>query len=95
MRAGGDGGSPAERYFAAAGFGGIVLLASDPRYEAARRVWNGMIDRRPALIARCRSTPDVQAAVGFARDTGTPARELRGAPAVAGWCPWEATGRHD
>jgi FAD/FMN-containing dehydrogenase len=37
-------------------------------YEAARAIWNGMIDRRPALIARCTCVEDVVAAVDFARD---------------------------
>jgi FAD/FMN-containing dehydrogenase len=46
---------------------GTVLRPDDPGYEEARRVWNGMIDRRPALIARCHGAADVVAAVNFAR----------------------------
>lgn len=46
---------------------GDVLLAGDPDYEGARRVWNGNVDRRPALIVRCATAADVQHAVGFAR----------------------------
>ncbi|MET0693351.1 MAG: FAD-dependent oxidoreductase, partial [Propionibacteriaceae bacterium] len=44
-----------------------VLRAEDPGYDEARRVWNAMIDRRPALIARCHETADVVAAVNLAR----------------------------
>ena len=45
---------------------GGVVLAADAHYESARRVWNGNIDRRPALIARCNGVTDVQHAVNFA-----------------------------
>ena len=38
---------------AAVAFAGELIGPRDGRYEAARRVWNGMVDRRPALIARC------------------------------------------
>jgi len=47
---------------------GPVLLAGDPDYDGARRIWNGMFDRHPALIARCRSNDDVSRAVSFARE---------------------------
>lgn len=47
---------------------GELLAPDDAGYDAARRVWNGMIDRRPALIARCASTADVAAAVNVARE---------------------------
>jgi FAD/FMN-containing dehydrogenase len=50
--------------------GGDLLLPDSPRYEEARHVWNGMIDRRPAAIARVRTTADVVAAVNFAREHG-------------------------
>jgi FAD/FMN-containing dehydrogenase len=46
---------------------GEVLSAGDDGYEEARQVWNGMIDRRPALIARCAGNADVIATVNFAR----------------------------
>ncbi len=45
---------------------GGLLTAADPAYDDARRVWNAAVDRRPALIARCLTESDVQAAVGFA-----------------------------
>ncbi len=47
---------------------GELLMPGDSGYEEARRVWNGMIDRRPALIARCATSEDVRRAVDFARD---------------------------
>jgi FAD/FMN-containing dehydrogenase len=49
-------------------FGGSVILPADPGYDAARTIWNGAIDRRPACIARCTGAADVVAAVGFARE---------------------------
>jgi hypothetical protein len=50
--------------------GGVVVLAGDAGYESARRVWNGNVDRRPALIARCANAADVQRAVSFASSRG-------------------------
>lgn len=46
-------------------FSGALLRDGDAGYEQARKVWNGQIDRRPALIARCQSVDDVRAAVRF------------------------------
>jgi FAD/FMN-containing dehydrogenase len=46
---------------------GDLLMDEHEAYEGARRVWNGNIDRRPALIARCAGVADVQRAVNFAR----------------------------
>ncbi len=48
-------------------FHGEVVLPSDAGYEETRQIWNAMIDRRPALIARCKSPEDVVRAVNFAR----------------------------
>jgi len=47
---------------------GEVVVPGDPDYDRARVVWNGMIDRFPAVVARCAGPADVIAAVGFARD---------------------------
>ncbi|GLI37404.1 FAD-binding oxidoreductase [Geobacter hydrogenophilus] len=47
---------------------GAVLLPGDAGYEESRTVWNGMIDRRPAIVARCLGTADVIASVRFARE---------------------------
>jgi len=44
------------------------MLSGHPDYDVARRIWNGMHDRRPALIARCLDSNDVSQAVSFARD---------------------------
>ena len=46
---------------------GEVITPTDPRYDETRAVWNGMIDKRPALIVRCSGVADVLAAVQFAR----------------------------
>ncbi len=50
---------------------GEVLGPDDPGYDAARTVWNGRFDSRPAVIVRAGSPDDVRAVVGFARTTGT------------------------
>jgi FAD/FMN-containing dehydrogenase len=52
------------------GFRGELLRPEDPSYEDARKVWNGSINRLPALIARCAGVADVIAAVKFAKDNG-------------------------
>jgi FAD/FMN-containing dehydrogenase len=53
-----------------ASFKGDVVVPGEPGYDEQRRVWNGSIDRRPAVIARCRDPEDVSAALRFARQTG-------------------------
>ena len=50
------------------GFRGDVIVPDHHDYDDARAVWNGTVDRRPRLIARCSGTADVAAAVSFARD---------------------------
>ena len=49
-------------------FAGEVILPGEPGYDAARAVWNGMVDRRPAIVVRPEGSSDVAAAVRFARD---------------------------
>jgi FAD/FMN-containing dehydrogenase len=49
---------------------GDVVAPGDPDYEAVRRLYNGMIDLQPRLIARCADVTDVLAAIGFGRDQG-------------------------
>jgi FAD/FMN-containing dehydrogenase len=51
-----------------AGLRGQLLAPGDEGYDRARKLWNGMFDRRPALIARCAGAADVIRAVSFARD---------------------------
>ncbi|HUF86669.1 MAG TPA: FAD-dependent oxidoreductase, partial [Thermohalobaculum sp.] len=63
---------------------GEALLPGDPGYDAARAVWNAMIDRRPALIVRCRDAADVTEAVQFAREHGLPVSIRGGGHNVAG-----------
>jgi FAD/FMN-containing dehydrogenase len=64
--------------------GGELLGPDHDGYHAARAVWNGMIDRRPALIARCASAADVAHAVEFARSRGLAAAVRGGGHNAAG-----------
>lgn len=65
-------------------FAGSLLRPGDADYEQARRVWNGLVDRRPALIARCTTTADVVAAVAAARASGLPLAVRGGGHAATG-----------
>jgi hypothetical protein len=64
--------------------GGELLLPASPGYDAARRVWNGAIDRHPACIARCTGVADVVAAVRFARERDLLVAVRSGGHGVAG-----------
>jgi len=63
---------------------GQLLRPNHPDYDDARKVWNGMIDRRPALIARCADASDVVAAVKFARSQNMIVSVKGGGHSVAG-----------
>jgi FAD/FMN-containing dehydrogenase len=63
---------------------GEVIAHDHFEYEAARRVWNGMIDKRPAAIARCADADDVATAVRFAAEHGLPLAVRGGGHNVAG-----------
>jgi FAD/FMN-containing dehydrogenase len=65
-------------------FSGELLRPSDASYEEARRVHNGLVDKRPALIARCHNTPDVVAAIKLRRDLGLEVAVRGGGHNVAG-----------
>ena len=66
------------------GFGGELVHPGDPAYDELRSVFNAMIDRHPALIARCKSADDVAAAVNAARDQGIPFSIYGGGHGVTG-----------
>jgi FAD/FMN-containing dehydrogenase len=66
------------------GFAGELIGRGHPVYERARRVWNGTIDRRPALIARCHNAGDVATALRFARERGLALAVRGGGHNVAG-----------
>src|SRR4051794_9364728 len=63
---------------------GELITPGHVEYEAARRVWNAMIDKRPAAIARCADADDVSVAVRFATEYGLPLAVRGGGHNVAG-----------
>jgi FAD/FMN-containing dehydrogenase len=65
-------------------FSGVLLRPGSAGYDAARAVWNGMVDRHPALIAYCVSRQDVVEAVAFARTTGILTAVRSGGHNIAG-----------
>ncbi len=68
----------------AATFGGQLLQPEDAGYDEARRVHNGLVDKRPALIARCRGAADIVDAVRLARKLGLEVAVRGGGHNVAG-----------
>ncbi|WP_214367653.1 FAD-binding oxidoreductase [Pseudonocardia sp. H11422] len=65
-------------------FRGTLVRPADEDYDTVRQVWNGMVDKRPALIARCAGAADVISAVNFAREQGLPVAVRGGGHNVAG-----------
>ncbi|MER8504748.1 MULTISPECIES: FAD-binding oxidoreductase [unclassified Mesorhizobium] len=63
---------------------GDLILPDDPGYDQARRVWNGMVDKRPAAVFYCAESSDVVAAVNFARSQGFLVAVRAGGHNVAG-----------
>src|SRR5262249_31904494 len=63
---------------------GEALLPGDEAYDGARRIWNAMIDKHPALIVRCAETQDVVRAVNFARENGLVLAIRGGGHTIAG-----------
>ena len=72
------------RTFDLPGFGGQLIHPGESGYDEARAVFNGMIDRRPAVIAVCTSVDDVVAAVNYARESGLPISVYGGGHSVTG-----------
>jgi FAD/FMN-containing dehydrogenase len=71
------------------GIGGRVIRAEDPDYEAARALWNGVFDRRPGLIVRCRDASDVAASIAFTREHDLRMAVRGGGHGVAGFASVE------
>jgi FAD/FMN-containing dehydrogenase len=66
-------------------FGGEIVTPDHSGYDEARRIFNGMFDRRPALIARCAGAADVAAAIQLARTEGLPLAVRGGGHSVPGY----------
>ena len=68
-----------------AGFEGELIRPGDAAYDQARRLWNGAIDRHPALIARCSGPGDAAAALTHALEARAPVTVRGGGHNVGGW----------
>jgi hypothetical protein len=73
----------------AAAVRGSLILPGDPEYDQARAVYNGMIDKQPAAIARCRDVADVITCVRFAREHGVEIAVRGGGHSAAGLGVWD------
>ena len=76
--------SPASAENLRARLSGRLIFPDDPGYDALRQVWNGRIDKRPALIARCANPSDIAEAIRFARDNDVAASVRGGGHNIAG-----------
>lgn len=76
--------APATSRFESEGFRGDLIHPGDPLYDDARKVFNGMIDRRPALVARCTNANDVVLAVALAKRHDLPISIYGGGHGVTG-----------
>jgi FAD/FMN-containing dehydrogenase len=66
-------------------FAGTIITPDDAGYDAARAIWNGTVDSRPAVIAQCHTVEDVVAAVNLVRTAGCPLAVRAGGHSVAGF----------
>ena len=66
-------------------FEGEIVLPGSAGYDAARIVWNGMIDRRPALVARCAGVEDVIRAIRFGREQDLTVAVRSGGHSIGGF----------
>src|SRR5436190_10989592 len=73
----------------AAAVRGSLILPGDPEYDQARAVYNGMVDKHPAAIARCRDVADVITCVRFAREHGVEIAVRSGGHSAAGLGVWD------
>lgn len=72
------------RVSAVPGFAGEAIYPDRPDYDPVRRVCNGLIDKRPSVLLRCRSLADATAAVRYAVDSGAEIAVRGGGHSVAG-----------
>ena len=72
-----------------AGVGGAIITPSDPRYDAARAVYNGAVDRYPLAIVQCADVANVMACVGYARDNVLPLAIRGGGHHGGGFGAWD------
>src|SRR5438132_10554726 len=70
--------------------GQLIRPGADVAYDDARRIWNRLIDKRPALIARCADADDVARSVQFAREHELPVSVRGGGHNIAGNCVCDA-----